>query len=53
MSLEKDGTIVDEVANDIIPISNLSLGKYTLTIQYMMSIPESYKTYMQTLASQY
>ncbi len=53
MSLEHENKIVAEVANDIIPIDSLDPGTYMLNIQYMLSIPQSYNTFIESLATQY
>lgn len=51
--LNQQWVVVGETAHDIIDISKLSPGTYQLRIQYILSIPQSYMTFIEWLAKEF
>ncbi len=50
---EHNTLIKENKNNDIVDISNLKNGTYTITIQYDFSIPEFYRTFIKNMEKKY
>lgn len=51
--LDAQQKVVYDGWKDVVPINNLLSGEYTMYIQYAMNVPDSYKSYIDSLVKEY